>query len=54
MARFADAKITVPACFVAGDRDGVIAANRKLYEDMPNDVPDLRIPCSSADAQRPP
>lgn len=43
MAPYAGAKITVPACFVVGDRDGVIAANRKIYEEMPNDVLDLRI-----------
>ena len=43
MAPYVDAKLTVPACFVAGDRDGVIAANRAIYEAMPAGVPDLRL-----------
>jgi pimeloyl-ACP methyl ester carboxylesterase len=42
MAPYRGASITVPACFVAGDHDLVIAMNREIYEGMPSEVPDLR------------
>jgi pimeloyl-ACP methyl ester carboxylesterase len=43
MAPFRGAHITVPACFVAGDRDLVILMNQEIYEGMPAEVPDLRV-----------
>lgn len=42
MAAFRGAKITVPACFIAGANDVVILANPDIYANMPNEVPDLR------------
>ncbi|MCL3818625.1 alpha/beta fold hydrolase [Aeromicrobium wangtongii] len=42
MAAFRGAKITVPACFIAGADDIVLAANADLYQNMPIEVPDLR------------
>lgn len=42
MAAFRGAHVTVPACFVAGDRDLVILMNQEIYEGMPAEVPDLR------------
>jgi pimeloyl-ACP methyl ester carboxylesterase len=42
MAPYRGARITVPACFVAGDRDLVIAFNQEIYAGMPSEVPDLR------------
>jgi pimeloyl-ACP methyl ester carboxylesterase len=42
MAAFRGAKITVPACFIAGANDVVVLANPDIYENMPNEVPDLR------------
>ncbi len=42
MAAFRGASITVPACFVAGDRDLVILMNEDIYNGMPNEVPRLR------------
>lgn len=42
MAPFRGAHITVPACFIAGDRDLVIAMNPEIYENFPKEVPDLR------------
>lgn len=41
MAPFQGAKMTQPALFVAGDRDGVIA-NRAAYDALPENVPALR------------
>ena len=41
MAPFHGAKITQPALFIAGDRDGVIA-NRTAYDALPQNVPNLR------------
>jgi pimeloyl-ACP methyl ester carboxylesterase len=42
MAAFTDAGITVPALFIAGDRDGVIAASRPALDALPQTVPKLR------------
>ncbi len=42
MAPYRGAKITVPACFIAGDADLVILANPEIYAGMPSEVPDLR------------
>ncbi|MFN6977513.1 MAG: alpha/beta fold hydrolase, partial [Gemmobacter sp.] len=35
-------KITVPAGFIAGDRDVVVAANPDIVANFPAEVPDLR------------
>jgi pimeloyl-ACP methyl ester carboxylesterase len=43
MAPFRGAKVTVPACFVAGELDIVVVANQEIYAGMPAEVPDLRI-----------
>jgi pimeloyl-ACP methyl ester carboxylesterase len=43
MAAFRGAHITVPAAFVAGDHDLVIAMNMEIYEHFPSEVPDLRM-----------
>jgi pimeloyl-ACP methyl ester carboxylesterase len=42
MAPFRGARITVPACFVAGDRDLVVLMNQEIYDGFPAEVPDLR------------
>jgi len=42
MAAFRGAHITVPACFLAGEADVVVVANPEIYENFPNEVPDLR------------
>jgi pimeloyl-ACP methyl ester carboxylesterase len=42
MAPYRGAHITVPACFVAGDRDLVVLMNQAIYDGMPSEVPDLR------------
>jgi pimeloyl-ACP methyl ester carboxylesterase len=42
MAAFTDAGITVPALFIAGDRDGVIAGSRPALDALPQTVPELR------------
>lgn len=42
MAAFRGAKITVPACFIAGEHDIAVVANQEIYDNMPNEVPDLR------------
>ena len=42
MAPFRGAKITVPACFIAGEFDLVILMNQEITENFPNEVPDLR------------
>ena len=42
MRAFVGAHIRVPACFVAGEADVVIAANPEIYANMPNEVDDLR------------
>ena len=39
----APTKITQPALFVAGDRDGVIVMAAEALKNLPNNVPDLRI-----------
>jgi len=42
MAPYRGASVTVPACFVAGDRDLVILMNDEIYRGMPKEVPQLR------------
>jgi pimeloyl-ACP methyl ester carboxylesterase len=42
MAPYRGAHVTVPACFVAGDRDLVVLMNQAIYDGMPSEVPDLR------------
>src|SRR6267154_73886 len=42
MAPYRGASVTVPACFVAGDRDLVILMNDEIYQGMPKQVPQLR------------
>lgn len=41
-AAWGDAKVTPPALFIAGDRDGVIAMNPSAVENLPAVVPNLR------------
>lgn len=43
MAAFRGAHIKVPAAFIAGDHDVVVAANPDLIANFPSEVPDLRI-----------
>jgi pimeloyl-ACP methyl ester carboxylesterase len=42
MAPFDGAKISVPALFIAGDRDGVVAANPQAVTNLKTNVPHLR------------
>ncbi|MCK9519951.1 MAG: alpha/beta hydrolase [Dehalococcoidia bacterium] len=42
MAAFDGAKVRVPALFIAGDRDGVVAANPQAVTNLATHVPDLR------------
>lgn len=42
MAAFDGAKIQVPALFIAGDRDGVVAANPAAVQNLETHVPNLR------------
>ncbi|CAN5607982.1 alpha/beta hydrolase [soil metagenome] len=42
LAPFAGAPVIVPALFVAGDRDGVVAVNRAAVDALPQTVPGLR------------
>jgi len=41
-------RFTVPACFVAGDRDLVILMNDEIYRGMPKEVPQLRTKLAAA------
>ncbi len=41
-AAWGDAKVTPPALFIAGDRDGVIAMNRDAVTNLSTMVPNLR------------
>jgi pimeloyl-ACP methyl ester carboxylesterase len=42
LAPFHGAKVTQPACFIAGDRDGVIAMNPLALQNLETHVPNLR------------
>jgi pimeloyl-ACP methyl ester carboxylesterase len=42
MAPFTNARVTVPALFIAGDRDGVITGSRAALDALPQTVPNLR------------
>jgi pimeloyl-ACP methyl ester carboxylesterase len=44
MAPFADAKVSVPALYIAGDRDFVPAVNQQYIADQPRFVPKLQPP----------
>jgi pimeloyl-ACP methyl ester carboxylesterase len=43
MAPWRGAHVTVPAAYIAGDKDLVVVANEDLVQNFPNEVPDLRV-----------
>lgn len=42
MAAYSGAKVTVPALFITGERDGVLTFARAAYDALPKNVPNLR------------